>query len=452
MSKTIIHKGDTGSPLLIYKNGGASAVMAIKHGSAKTTHLRAQPSAEETEAAKDWVPWGATDDFPEKIAKMIRKSTVGRAGLQRQTKYLYGQRTITYKVVDIDDSGREIIQMTQVPEWEEIKRRSNFNYLRLGQAQDYAYYGIAWVEMIFSADKQKVLSLHYHKASHVRFGAVNKKTGLWEYAYISGKFPNVEVKDCQRVRVIDPMLYPMQLDEIRADRTTFKYLMPLCWPDVLNDFYPVAFWDSARESGWLDIAISIPAYKKALFQNQMSIKYHVSIPIEYFRQRYPGWDRLTAQKQDDIITALYDEVNDMLTGAENAQKALVTFFETSRDGKAIGQWEITVIDDKTKNGAHLPDASAANSEILFSMGQNPAISGQGNTGGNYTGGSNNGGSNIRESGLDLRSQLRADRDILFMYFDFIKMYNGLDLDIELGVQDMVLTTLDTGKGSDKIVS
>src|SRR3546814_9251312 len=113
-----------------------------------------------------------------------------------------------------------------------------------------SYFGIAFVELVFSNDKSKVVAIYFHKASHVRFGPVNKKTGLWEYAYISGKFPNVEKKDCQELKVIDPLLYPGQIDEIRADRKTHKYLMPLCWPDVLNDYYPVVFWDSARDSGW----------------------------------------------------------------------------------------------------------------------------------------------------------------------------------------------------------
>src|SRR3546814_7653225 len=184
----------------------------------------------------------------------------------------------------------------------------------------------------------------------------------------------------------------------------------------------------------------------------MSIKYHVSIPMEYFAQRYPGWVRMTDPQQEQIINDLYTEVNDMLTGAENAQKALLTFFENDNQGKPKGKWEIVVIDDKMKDGAHLPDASAANSEILFAMGQNPAMSGQGNTGGSYSGGANNGGSNIRESGLDLRSQLCADRDILFTYLGFIQLYNGMDPEVELTVKDMVMTTLDKGKGSEKIVS
>ena len=59
---------------------------------------------------------------------------------------------------------------------------------------------------------------------------------------------------------------------------------------------------------------------------------------------------------------------------------------------------------------------------------------------------------VPEAGLDLRAQLRAHRDILLSWFDFVKAYNGLDEDLELGIQDQVLTTLDKGKGTEKVVS
>ena len=100
----------------------------------------------------------------------------------------------------------------------------------------------------------------------------------------------------------------------------------------------------------------------------------------------------------------------------------------------------------------LPDAAASNSEIQFAMMINPAMSGQGNTGGDYTGGANNGGSNIRESGLDMRSLLQADRDITLSFFYFCRDYNGWDPEIQIGVQDMVLTTLDSGAGSAAVLS
>jgi len=54
--------------------------------------------------------------------------------------------------------------------------------------------------------------------------------------------------------------------------------------------------------------------------------------------------------------------------------------------------------------------------------------------------------------LDARSLVQADRDITNSYFNFIRDYNGWDPDIQLGVQDMVLTTLDTGGGTKKVLS
>lgn len=246
--------------------------------------------------------------------------------------------------------------------------------------------------------------------------------------------------------------YADQITDIQADKSNHKYIMPLFWPDVVNDYYPVAYWDSARESGYLEIGISIPAFIKAMFKNQMALKYDIKIPMTYFRERYSNWDNRTDDEKTAILQELYDEILDRLTGAENAQKAILSFYDVDRNGKEMGKWSITPIDDKMKQGMFVPDSSNANHEITYAMGLNPAQGGLGNGGGTPSGGANNGGSNIRESGLDLRSQLRANRDICLAFFDFIKVYNKMDLDLEIGVQDQVLTTLDEGKGTEKVVS
>lgn len=461
MSKTVIQHSPSGDPLLVHGTGNnASVVLQISNngsGSSPTkpgkkfNHETSSTSTVEEEGKKNWIPWGVDDNFPLMIAALMRRTTVGRAGLQRLTKYLYGQRVMTYKIVDITESGKETIQMVRLPEWEEIARRSNFKANRLINFQDYSYYAIAYVEFVFTADKSKVYSMHVHKASHCRLAPAKK--GRIPSVFVSGNFPDPKPDQVEEIPAIDMLNFPQQIEEIRNDKKNFKYIMPIFWPDVLNDYYPVVFWDSARESGWMDIAISIPQYKKALFKNQMSLKYHIKIPQTYFESRWTQWKTMPQKEKDTIVQDLYDELNTMLTGAENAQKAFMSF--TTHDqhtGKETGGWSFEVIDDKMKQGSYLPDSAAANSEILFAMGINPASNGQGNTGGSYTGGANNGGSNIREAGLDLRSQLRADRDILLTPFDFIKMYNGLDPEVEIGIQDMVLTTLDEGRGTEKVVS
>lgn len=449
--KIIRADNGSGMPLFIHGGAGSPAALSIvpsKKAFVGVSHTGSTASKDEEEGKKEWIPWGSTDNFPRDIAKLMRKTTVGRAGLQKIVKYLYGQRLITFKVDAITEGGKEVIELVKDLQWQEILSRSNHNMVRLGLKQDYTWYAIAFVELIFTADKSKVYAVNYHKASHCRLAPIDTKTGRIPYVYVSGNFPDVTVDDCQKLPVIDMINFFDQIEEIKADTKQFKYIMPIFWPDVVNDYYPIAFWDSARESGWLDIAISIPAYKKALFKNQMSLKYDIQIPIEYFEFKYKNWAGKTQIEQDQILQDLYDSVTSSLTGASNAQKALMSYYKTdSRGGKPIGQWQINVIDDKMRHDAYLPDTTAADFQISYAMGLNPAQSGQGTTAG-----VNKGGSDIRESGLDLRAQLKADRDICLSYFDFIKIYNGMDADLEIGVQDVVLTTLDQGKGTEKVVS
>lgn len=461
---TVIKKSAEGGAMLIYGSKSPTALVSISGaGKARTTSknsadgaqafVGSSASKDEEEGKKEWIPWGVNDDFPKVIANLIRKSTVGRAGLQYITKSLYGQRLITYKVNDLSGSGAEQMELVPLPEWEEIVARSNFDRLRLALCQDYAYFQICMPQVRFNGNKTKIWAFDFHKMSHCRFAPMDTKTGRIPLVFVSGNFPDVKAEDCQKIKVIDEMQFFDQMEEIREDLKTFKYVIPQSWPDVINDYYPVAFWDSARESGYLDIAISIPAYIKALFKNQMSLKYHIDIPIEYFEDLYKNtWHSLSDQERDDIFTDLYNDVVDKLTGAENAQKAIMTFSRTGQNGKPIGAWSINVIDDKTQNSGLLPNASAANLEILFAMNINPAASGAGNTGSSATGGANNGGSNIRESGLLMRSGLQADRDIIMSFFNFFKAWYNIDPKIQLGIQDMVMTTTDQGKGTEKVVS
>ena len=449
MSATII-KSQGGQALFIHGGFGSPAAINIipsKLTGVTETHENSKANTIEEEGKKDWVLWGKNDDFPSVIHKLIQRTTVGRAGLQKLTTNMYGQRLISFEVTGYGTGSNEEIKFVKDAKLQELLSRSNMKVIRLAQTQDFNWFFLAYAEIIFTDDKSEVYAINYQKAAHCRFAPIDPATGRIPFVYVNANFPDCKVEDCQKIPVIDMINFYDQIEEIKADTKTHKYIMPLMWPDPLNSYYPVAAWDSARQSGWLDIAISIPAYKKALFKNQMSIKYDIKIPIEYFRLKYTNFDTKPDDEKDKIYQELYDQVTGSLTGAENAQKALMSFYETTRDGKSGGKWEITAIDDKMKQGAYVPDTEAADFQISYAMGLNPAQQGQGSTGG-----LNGGGSDIREAGLDLRSQLRAYRDILLSWFDFVKIYNNLPPDLELGVQDQVLTTLDQGKGTQKVIS
>jgi hypothetical protein len=445
--KNNIKRSSNSLPIMVF-GAGKSALVSVNTSKAQdiAMHKPAAASIVEEQGKKDWILWGTGDTFPTDIVKLIRKSTVGKSGLHLLTKAIYGQKLSTYTVEDYDSNGDEIRKYVYNEEWETILRQSNFNAVRLGLMQDYTYFGWNVPEIRFNGNKTKVWGIDYHKTSHCRMAPADAKTGRIPNLYISGNFPNTTAKECLVLPVIDFIRYPDQFLEIKENTKNFSYVMPQLWPDVLNDYYPSVYWDSARESGWLEIATSIPAYKKALFKSQMSLKYDIQIPYEYLETMYPGFVKKPIEEQDIIIDDLYNDIEKSLTGADNAGKAILSFFRTdAKTGKPMGNWVIKTIDDKMKNDAYLPDSAAANSEILFSMLVNPAQTGQGNTGGGYTGGANNGGSNIREADLTMRSNLQADRDIVYSFFDFVKLYNGFDPKLKLSVQDRVLTTLDKGK-------
>jgi len=449
MSATII-KSQSGQAMFIHGGFGSQAAISITGSKPKDLpdpHRNSKASEIEEEGKKDWVLYGTNDDFPKTIRNLMNRTTVGRAGLQKLTTNMYGQRLISFKVTGYGDGSKEEIQFVNDPKLKAILGRSNMKVIRLAQTQDYNWFALAYAEIIFTDDKSEVYSINYQKTANCRLAPIDPQTGRIPFVYVNANFPDCKTEDCQKIKVIDMVNFYDQIEEIRADKTTHKYIMPLMWPDILNSYYPVASWDSARQSGWLDIAISIPAYKKALFKNQMSLKYDIKIPMEYFRLKYTNFDAKPDDEKDKIYQDLYDMVTASLTGAENAQKALMSFYDNDRNGKTGGKWEISVLDDKMKQGAYVPDTEAADFQISYAMNLNPAGSGQGSTGG-----LNGGGSDIREAGLDLRAQLRAHRDILLSWFDFVKAYNGLDEDLELGIQDQVLTTLDKGKGTEKVVS
>jgi len=90
------------------------------------------------------------------------------------------------------------------------------------------------------------------------------------------------------------------------------------------------------------------------------------------------------------------------------------------------------------------------------MGQNPTISGAGKAG---SGQQRSGGSDIREGDLVETSVLNLERNVfmepLYLMRDFNREVGGISEwseDLVFRVRDTVLTTLDTGAGTKKVVS
>lgn len=449
-----------GAPIYAFKEGGR--MIATTPGtSLKDARKRINPSEsfgtvipnkKEFSGSRDWVPWGSGDNFPDEVMKLVRPSGIASSALRLMTLKLFGQQMVPVIETGLDDNLQMKYDIVKDAEVSMFLKRSNIDHWRLAVYQDYNYFASAFPMLMLNEDRSKVVKLGHDKARKFRYTPYNPEVGRIEHVYRSANFPNPSEDEKEKIAVINSMDWYEEMERVKYTDDQHRYVFPTTFPDPQFDYYSLAFWDGVRSNGWLEISNSIPEYKRAIFKNQSSIKYHVQIPMTYWSFKYPRWNQMTEQERNKAVEEQLEEMDNYLTGSENAMKTFVSFFNVNKNtGKSEDAMIITPVDDKLKSDAYLPDSAAANAEILFSMLVNPALFGVGMPGGSYTGGSNNGGSNIRESWLIMNAINNADRAILHQIFDFVREYNGWNPDMKLITLDKVLTTTDTGGGS-KIVS
>jgi hypothetical protein len=398
------------------------------------------------------VPWGDANDFPQQILKLARGNTIIPTALKWQAN-LISTQVLPFQV-DYDDAGKELLQHVKDFEIYEFLNNRHFKRYQREAANDIFYFLNIFPELILSKNRKKITHIHPNEAAYCRIGQQNK-SGVSEFAYVSANWPweQAQSSEVHQIRMLDP--YEYDLVNWTRDKHTnaFKFIYPSSYPTPGNTFYQLAHWDGIRTSGWLDVLSKVPALKKALFENQMHIKYHIKIPREHWENEYGSeWAKFTHEQKEGIRAKTVQSLNDRLVGAEKAGITIATEFGVSSiDGKTSEGWVIDVLPDKLKDGSYLADNMEATAHLLYALGIDPALMGFASK----EMGSRNGGSDKRESLLIYLSQLEPYRDVLFEPLNFIAEFNGWKEKyptLEFRTKQTILTTLDTGAGKKDIAA
>jgi hypothetical protein len=394
-----------------------------------------------------YVPWGDANDFPQQVLKRGRRSTIIPQALNWKANLI--SRKVRPYLVDEDDTGKEILQPVKDPEILAFLDTRHFKRYVRESANDIFWFLNIFPELILSKDRKKITHIHPNDASYCRIGQQNSK-GVSEHVYVNANWPNAMFNsdETEKIRALDPYQYDLVNWTRDEHSKVFKFIYPSSYPTPGNTFYQLAHWDGIRASGWLDVLEKVPEVKKAMFENQMTIKYHIQIPREYWPNEYGSlWEKATPAERDAIRMAKMEQINNRIVGAKNSGIALITEFGVSSiDGRTIEGWKIEAIPDKLKDGAHLADNMEATSHLLYSLGLDPTLVGFASK----EMGSRSGGSDKRESLLIYLSQLDPYRDVLYEPLDFIAEFNGWKAKypgLEFRSKQTILTTLDTGAGS-----
>lgn len=399
--------------------------------------------------------WGANNDFPQKLIKKVSLNGAALSALRVSRKAHYGSGFVLAK--EILENGKRVVKQQCLHNYPEINTFWKQNQMKRFWKEtiiDLEYFALAFPEYVLSNDYKKINRIKRQKTAHSRFEIMDKNSRSVKNVYLSSKWAEgitASSEFVEKVALIDSYWPAEQVKEYCKEYKIKNFIRPVFYPLLDESYYPKAEWHSIIESGWLDIANSIPKFKKAVLENQLNIKYHIELSVEYFERKYQNdWRNFTPKKQDEIRKEFLTEIDKGLRDPKNAGKSINSMRYKDQDGKPVPSLMITAIDNKMKDGAYLQDTSAGNQEILTASGIDPTLIGAGIPGGKLGAGS---GSDKREAWLISSALMKTNRDSTLEIFEFIQQYNGWDDRLIGGFEDTVLTTLDKNPtGTQKAVN
>jgi hypothetical protein len=403
------------------------------------------PNAKKTEVKEEkfdvhstkYTVWGDNNRYPQEYLSEIQKSTLIPRLLDTRANLHFAEGIYPYRL-RTTDQGKFYKEFVQDPRIRRFWRLNRMNIQMSRLITDYEYWGMGVVELILSNDRNVVNRVFHHDMSKVRFAHVNRDTGKCEYAFIASEWNHPGSSNEAKLPLLDP---DYALEQMAEQQDEYKFLYPVVKYTPGRDYYAEQPWQTAIKAGWHKVAKKVPEIKEHIFNNQMSLKYHVTIHENYWHQKFSNWPDMSAAQKKEAKEREMKAINDHLVGLENSGKSIFSGKATDRSGNEIQSLDIKVLEDQYKDGSYLPDASAANMEIAFSAGVDPSLIGLGIPGGSDLNGS---GSDKRESKGVHQAQLPRDRAHVLDVCYFLSDVNGWDPDfsIEWTMMDKQLTTLD----------
>lgn len=427
-----------GNIAVLTKGAGATVQMlGVKTVAESAAASRGAFSMPKSFTSLPYEPWGADNLFPQNVIKDARLVPMLRSGLGFKARVDYANGPVAF-IREINADGKEIIKPVDDPDFKQFMRNPvNRAYFKQGHLS-VRYFLNLFPNLIYNMAGTKIVQCQCLKPAYSRWGKINPTKGYIDKLFYSANWewnPNSWDDEIPVLDNMDP------IGDLKSRTDSYNYIYPVQFPALDTSYYTEADWESARASGWVKIAQTVPKFKQAIFDNSLGATWHIKIPFEYWPMMYQGYDTKSEEEKLAIRQQELEELDDMLFGVENQGKSFVSHFFTNHQGKAVEGWSIEPIDNKLKDGQYIPDGNQANQEIAFAIGLDSSLPGA-QLSGDGKMGARTGGSDKREAWMINTALARFERDFVYEPLYAIRDINGWNPDLEFGARDIVLTPLD----------
>ncbi len=388
-------------------------------------------------AGQKWANWGPDNDRPQKVVDENMQDTTSAGALRFKRQAHYGAGLFFYRK-EIDSKGRE----TNIPipleeldqEIQDFAFYNDLENLIQGIITDYEWWNFYYLQYIPNKAKNRILQLKRQRVIDIRAEKRDKKTGYINGYYLSRYWPSPKADQVARIPAFD------KFDPFKYPNAIKRHSLV----SVDKDYYITPEWQSNLK--WLAVAKKIPEWINANIDNSINLKWHVKIPESYFEALYPResydsdeeWKKVLSEKK----TELFSQMDDFLTGAENASKSFYSTYAIDEAGNQLPGWEIEPLKGEIKDGAWLNAYGTGAAAIATAHGVPPSLQGLILSNGLGTGSA----SDVREQfNYYLQLNTVIPRQTTLEWFYLVRRFNRWPSWLHLGYKQVVLQSLDQNK-------
>ncbi|GIM51885.1 hypothetical protein CAPN004_09150 [Capnocytophaga cynodegmi] len=423
--------------LYIIENKSAAVLFDRKEGH---TPVKAKKSNSDS---NKYVNWGDDNTYPQEFTRKLNKTGAAIGGLDVLVSAHFGLGFRLYQDSETKEgvTARERLR-TSFPEINQFFKFCRWDITMAEIVEDFETYGIAFVEYLLSPNFQHITSIKRHQSAHCRLGVPQKK-GYVEKVYINTDWEDLDEEITEEVPFFSDIHSVEILKTYCKEKNIRKFIVPVMRTLSTEKNYPKVKWHSSFHNGWMDVVLSVPVFKKYMFENQLNVKFVIYIADDFFIHKFgvEDWRSMEKEEKEKHRENTVKIIDEHMSGNKASGRSLISPFFRDQNGNLIKGIEVVPIDDKIKDGSFLPDATAGNSEILFPMGVDPCLLGAGIPGGSG-GGLNGAGSDKREAYTILSTRMPIRRIRTLEIFERIRDWNGWEPTLYGNFPNINLTTLD----------
>ncbi|WP_285055139.1 hypothetical protein [Pedobacter ginsengisoli] len=399
------------------------------------------PKEKNTSGSTLVAPWGEDNNFPQDVIERALKDLGLLSLLDKKGRLLQGREVIAVQLVWNEDKKDYDTQRINDLAINGFLAGRKFKRYWREACVDFTWFHNVFPDIIKDKSEDKIAYLGTHDAAWCRWGLQNDDGDI-DTCYVSAQWPDAKADDDTKVMtypVLDPYSHSM-VEDFRESKDK-RAVYPANYPSPGQAYYPLAPWTQYLFSEWCDIKAKIPKWKKTLMEKVLSAKYILTIPVTYWAQRFDDWAKLTPAEKKAKKKEVVKEINDKLTGIDNAGATILSEIGFDDLGKEIPAFKIIPIDNILKDGQYLEDSQEAVQYMLQCLDLDPTIVGNGPGRGKDAGS----GSDKRVAFNILVALLQPYRDVILEPLYFVAEYNGWDKThpgLRFVVLEVELETLD----------